>query len=590
MLITQGFKEELLSKVNIVDVVSRFVTLTKKGGQFWACCPFHGEKTPSFSVKADEGFFYCFGCHKSGDAISFIMEIKRLSYPEAIRFLADLVGLKVPEEEESEEVKRARARRDTSFKILSETAKFYAKSLFTDGGAKALEYLAKRGINQDSLKAYGLGASPDYDSLPNHLRSLGFNDADMVTAGVVGKKSDPKGDRIYDFLAGRLIVPIIGPNGQVLAFGGRLLEKADFAKYVNTTNTNVFDKHKNLFSLNNAKVVRLPYFILVEGYFDVITLYQAGFKNAVAPMGTALGDEQARIIRKYVPTVYVCFDGDSAGIKAAVRSLEILRNADLEIKVITLPNNEDPDDYIRNHGDTAFQKEMDNARPYVDYVLWTIEKGVDIDTPEGKKNYARCAVDFLATLDELTAFAYTKTVSSVSQISINHVEDALQKKRGARPVVPHTAEQIAPAKPPIEEVSALDAKGQKPAEIKASRYVIGTVLLLKDFVDVRDISPDLYVNPKHLDILLYIKTCVEEGRTPSVAELFLREELVPELQEIIAEVKGDPKESVYHDCIMRLKKFRRDARIEEIKELRLKATGDERRALEEELLKLIKIK
>ena len=311
---------ELKSKNDIVSVVSRYVRLDYKGGRYWGCCPFHHEKTPSFTVNQREGFYYCFGCHAGGDVVKFVQEMENVGFPEAIKLLADAAGMQVPETEQSEALQTEKKYRDRLYAALKEAAGHYYRNLADPVvGKKVREYLAKRKIPSDVVVRFGLGYSKDFNSVIDYLREKGFSDKEILDSGV-GTKN--KNGSLYDALADRLIVPIINRADKVVAFGGRILEKKDgVAKYRNTTNTPVFEKNKTLFGINIAKKQRqkagITEVIIVEGYMDVISLNKVGIANAVAGMGTALCDGQARELKYLSDRVYVCYDGDGAGQNAA---------------------------------------------------------------------------------------------------------------------------------------------------------------------------------------------------------------------------------------------------------------------------------
>ena len=317
------FIEKLKSRCDIVDVASRYLKLEKRGNNFWACCPFHHEKTPSFTINGREQFYYCFGCKKSGDVINFIMEIESLDFSDAVKLLAERAGIPLPEIKiDDEKVKEQKRYKERLLSLLKDAAKFYAANLKKDQAEKHIEYILKRGIKTEFVAKFGIGASLDYSSLPAHLKSLGYSDKEMTDSGAVGVKDG----RLYDSLGGRLIIPVIDQFGNVVAFCGRIIEKKEnVGKYVNTRETAVFSKGKTLFNLNNLKKLKndsgLDSIIIVEGHMDVVSLVQGGFDNVVASMGTSLTKDQARIIKRYASKVFISYDGDFAGQKAAIRGL-----------------------------------------------------------------------------------------------------------------------------------------------------------------------------------------------------------------------------------------------------------------------------
>lgn len=342
------FWEELKAKNNIVDVIGSYVPLQKRGGQYWACCPFHHEKTPSFAVKEDDGFYHCFGCGVSGDVVKFVQNIESTDFMTAVRILADRAKIEVPNvsEYDDAQAREYKRKKDAALKILLETARFYLSNLYSGDprADKHLQYIQQRKISPSVARKFGLGASLGFRELPEYLRSLGFSREDMLESGVVSVDTK-RGDRLVDSLGGRLIFPIINALDEVVAFGGRVMEKTDFAKYKNTRETIVFNKRKNLYNINLLKKLKreqaVNEVIMVEGYMDTISLYQAGFKNVVASMGTSLTVEQARLIRRYTDKVLISYDGDFAGQSADLRGLEILKTENLTVRVVPLPDGKD---------------------------------------------------------------------------------------------------------------------------------------------------------------------------------------------------------------------------------------------------------
>lgn len=392
------FWEELKAKNNIVDVIGSYVPLQKRGGQYWACCPFHHEKTPSFAVKEDDGFYHCFGCGVSGDVVKFVQNIESTDFMTAVRILADRAKIEVPNvsEYDDAQAREYKRKKDAALKILLETARFYLSNLYSGDprADKHLQYIQQRKISPSVARKFGLGASLGFRELPEYLRSLGFSREDMLESGVVSVDTK-RGDRLVDSLGGRLIFPIINALDEVVAFGGRVMEKTDFAKYKNTRETIVFNKRKNLYNINLLKKLKreraVNEVIMVEGYMDTISLYQAGFKNVVASMGTSLTVEQARLIRRYTDKVLISYDGDFAGQSADLRGLEILKTENLTVRVVPLPDGKDPDD-VAKEGAAAYQKCLDEALPLIDYKLVSLERKYDLKKSDEKRAYVAAAL------------------------------------------------------------------------------------------------------------------------------------------------------------------------------------------------------
>ncbi|HBF86821.1 MAG TPA: DNA primase, partial [Clostridiales bacterium] len=401
-MIDDKFIDELKEKNNLVDVASKYCDLKRKGAvNYWACCPLpgHSEKTPSFTVNEPGQFFKCFGCGRGGDVISFIRIMENLDYVGAVRFLAERAGLPMPDDNRDyAKIAKERSERDRLLALMKTTAMFYVENLKDPRAKKYIDYMQSREVDMRTMKIFGIGASLDMSSLPRHLKAKGFTEEEMIKCCVCKKKVKDDGSSfIYDFLAERLIFPIINNLGNVIAFGGRTLEKNPrFMKYKNTEETELFKKNRTLFNINKLKLERakqeLSEVILVEGYMGTIRPYINGFKNVVASMGTSLTVEQAKILKRYAPTVIICYDGDSAGQKSTLRGLDILAGQGLEVKVLQLPPPDDPDDFIRKHGAEEFKKLLDESLPLIDYKLKILEKGYDITNDAERRKYIQEAI------------------------------------------------------------------------------------------------------------------------------------------------------------------------------------------------------
>ena len=351
-----NFIEELKGRTDIVDVISSYVpALNKKGSKYWGCCPFHHEKTPSFTVDREQGFYKCFGCGKGGDVITFMMEAESVTFMDAVKMLADRAHLEMPKNITGDHGEfRELKERLTS--LMRDAARIYHANLSKPCAAAAVEYIQKRGISPASVTKFGLGYSNGYHEIINELKALGYKREEMLKAGVIQEREG----KFFDAMANRLVFPIIDAFGKVIAFGGRVLGKTDFAKYKNTDNTPIFVKNRNLYGLNLIKKLRLKTkvtdLIMVEGYMDTLALVQAGVENVVASMGTSLTEEQAKLARRYVEDVFICYDGDAAGQNATLRGLDILKRHGIKVRVISLPNGEDPDEIIKRAGVEEFLK------------------------------------------------------------------------------------------------------------------------------------------------------------------------------------------------------------------------------------------
>ena len=388
------FLSELRNRCDIVSVVSKYVDLKKQSSSFVGLCPFHNEKTPSFHVHPGKQFFHCFGCNAGGDVISFIMKIENLSYPEAVRYLADSVGLHVPKSTALDgEISQLRKK---IYEMNRVAARFFHDTLMSDAGKTGLEYVKKRGLSPQSIVRFGIGYAPEsWDYLVNYMRTQGYSDTDLKASGLVSSSSDSSSKtRIFDKFRNRVMFPIIDYRNNIIGFGGRALAD-DPAKYLNTSENLVFRKGQNLYALNYARTNKLGALILVEGYMDVIALHQAGFNAAVATLGTALTPDQARLMKRFTDKVIICYDSDAAGKNATRRAIEILKSVDLEVKVITVTGGKDPDEFIKAFGAEKFRELLDGSSNDIEYKLGEISFKYNMDIDSEK---AACVREYLGVL------------------------------------------------------------------------------------------------------------------------------------------------------------------------------------------------
>lgn len=384
--LSDAWLDELRSRANLEEIVSEYVPLKQKGRRFWGCCPFHNEKTPSFSVDSEAQMYYCFGCHKGGTVINFVMEMERMEFMDAVRLLAERVHMEIPEQTQTGGSRTSPDERERIYEANTLAARFFHSTLWTGEGAEALNYLYKRGLNDSDIRRFGLGAAPKgWDALRRHLSEQGFDDALLEKAGLVVRKDG----RAYDMFRGRAIFPIINAQGRVVGFGGRAMGDAQ-PKYLNTSETPVFNKRQGLYALNFAKKERnLGRLVLVEGYMDTVSLRKYGVAGVVATLGTALTEEQARLIKRYAPEVWISYDGDGAGRKAALRALDIFDSQDMKARVIDYPGGMDPDDFVKANGLAGF----DALPKYgaTEYRMMRARDDLDVTTQEGMTQYAmRC--------------------------------------------------------------------------------------------------------------------------------------------------------------------------------------------------------
>lgn len=421
MAFPEAFLDELIARNPIEDVVSQYVNLKRSGSNLFGLCPFHGEKTPSFSVSPDKGIYYCFGCHKGGSVINFEMEIEGLSYPDAVRALAKRAGLEVPEDEQYQSRYRQQER---LWALHKEAARFFHSRLYAPIGANALQYAAGRGMPKSILTKFGIGYAPDsWTDLVDYLRSKNYTDQELRDSGLVTVSQ--KNGNLFDRFRDRLMFPIIDVRGNVIGFGGRIMNSSDksAAKYLNSPETLIFNKRKNLFALNLAKKSKLGYLILVEGYMDAIALHQYGFDCAVASLGTALTEDGANLLSRYTEQVVLIYDGDEAGQNATQRAIPILEKAGLQVKVLKMRDAKDPDEYLKKFGADRFRILLEESANRVEYQLNAILKKYDLRDDEQKVQYLQESAGLIGSLSSaVQREVYSGRVAEAAGIS----EDAMR--------------------------------------------------------------------------------------------------------------------------------------------------------------------
>ena len=425
MAFPASFIDELMARNPIEDVVGQHVTLKRSGANMFGLCPFHGEKTASFSVAPDKGIYYCFGCHKGGNAINFMMELEGLSYPDAVRSLAKRVGMEVPEDEQYQSRYRAQER---LWALHKEAARFFYSQLYAPVGKAALDYALGRGMSKAILTQFGVGYAPDsWDSLVKAMKAKGYTEQELIDSGLVTKSQ--KNGNIFDRFRDRLMFPVIDVRGYVIAFSGRTMKKGDdVAKYLNSPETAVFNKRKNLFGLNLAKKSKENSLILVEGNVDVVALHQYGFDNAVASLGTSLTEEQAALITRYVEQVILLYDSDKAGQNATQRAIPILEKAGLRVKVLHVQDAKDPDEFLKKFGPDKFRLLLAESSDRVEYQLGAIRAKYDLRIDEQKVRYVQEAAELICTLDSpIKREIYGGRVAESASISLDAMKLEVNK-------------------------------------------------------------------------------------------------------------------------------------------------------------------
>ncbi len=416
MAFPPAFLDELTARNPIEDVVGQYVSLKRSGSNMFGLCPFHGEKTASFSVAPDKGIYYCFGCHKGGSVINFQMEIEGLSYPDAVRALAKRAGMEVPEDEQYQSRYRQQER---LWALHKEAARYFHSQLYAPVGAEALKYAYGRGMPKSVLTKFGIGYAPDsWTGLTDALRKKGYTDQELRDSGLV--TISRKNGNLFDRFRDRLMFPIIDVRGNVIGFGGRIMNNKDegAAKYLNSPETLIFNKRKNLFALNLAKKSKLGYLILVEGYMDAIALHQYGFDCAVASLGTALTEDGASLLSKYTDQVVLIYDGDTAGQNATRRAIPILEKAGLQVKVLQMRDAKDPDEFLKKFGADRFKILLEESSNRVEYQLGAILKKYDLRDDDQKVKYLQESAELICSLPRsVQREVYSSRVAETAKIS-----------------------------------------------------------------------------------------------------------------------------------------------------------------------------
>ncbi|MBP0961637.1 MAG: DNA primase [Oscillospiraceae bacterium] len=560
MALSEDFLYQLRLGNPIEDVFSSYTSLKKHGSTSKCLCPFHSEKTPSCTIYNDTQSFYCFGCGAGGDVISFIKRIENLSYIEAVRFLAERAGITMPENDgRSDESVRKKAR---TYEINREAAKFFFKYLLSGPDKRGLEYFKERKLTPQTIKKYGLGYAPDdWHVLRDHLRLLGYRDEELITADVC-KYSD-KG--AYDNFRGRVMFPIIDLRGNVIAFGGRIIGDKKGPKYVNTADTPVFKKSRNLFSLNHAKNSSSKRLILAEGYMDVIAINQAGFENVVATLGTALTPEQARLMSQYASEIIISYDSDEAGQTATRRAINLLSAAGLNTKILKIPDAKDPDEYIKKFGSTRFRLLLDGADDAVSFELEKCKDGLDLNAENDKYTYLKKAVSVLASLeDALQRDVYISRISRDAGININvlneQVAHAVKAKKNIKQKLEWESTKRSLTK--TDEVNPEASKFSN--QSKAEEFIILYLIKNPDKLDeiTTKIKPEEFVTEFNKRVYLAVTDAV---RNSSEFSLSLLSDSFSDAE--MGRISGMAarnrditiNENTFSDCVDVLKKFDRNS-------------------------------
>ena len=543
--------EEVRSRNDIVDVISGYVRLTKKGSTYFGLCPFHNEKTGSFSVSPNKQMYYCFGCGAGGNVFTFLMQYENFSFPEAMEALAERAGIELPKQEMSAQAKKEADKRQILLEINKAAGKYYYMLLRSEHGKQAYEYFKKRELSDATMQKFGLGYSDKYsDDLYRYLRKLGYDDAILKESGLVSIDEVRGG---HDKFWNRAMFPIMDANNKVVAFGGRVMGEGE-PKYLNSPETMIFNKSRTLYGLQLARRTKKNQFILCEGYMDVIALHQAGFDNAIASLGTAFTNGHANMIRRYGKDVYLSYDSDGAGVKAALRAIPILKEAGLSARVLTMKPYKDPDEFIKNMGAEAYQKRIDEAIPSFMFEIQVLRDGYDFSDPSKKTEFFEEAANKLRTFEDvLERNNYIEAVSRTYGIDYQILKQKVEEHAYKAPQAMQ------------QERKQVQKKREKDEGLKAAQRLLltwlsdhpGQLNQLADIIMPEDFSDSLY---QEVARLLYKQIEQGKGNPAELLTNFVEDE--SQYQEVakifngelVQETSGSEKTRGIRECVIRLKR------------------------------------
>ena len=551
-MIPEDIINEIKYRNDIETAVSQYVNLKRRGKNLVGLCPFHSEKTPSFTVYPENGSFYCFGCGVGGDVFTFTGLIENLDYMESIKLLAERSGISLPQDGYDDSMQRLKKK---IYDINRDTARFFHSFLMSPGGKWALDYLTGRGLTVKTIKHFGLGAAPDsWDALIHHLKEKGYTESDMLAANVIGKSN--RGS-FYDRFRKRVMFPIINIRGNIVAFSGRAMpgEDKQGGKYVNTADTPVYKKSENLFGINFAKSVCSERVILVEGNMDVISLHQAGFENTVAPLGTAFTTEQANLLSRYTKEIVLMLDADAAGQKAVRRASGLLENTGLSVRVVVIPDGKDPDEYIKKNGKERFAALLEGAVSDMEYKLLTAAKDIDLNSEDGRLKYLAAAAEIIAATDDImTRDIYIGRLSEkygVSRTALTTRVNELRKRNSRQKQKKEISDIIRPkfTKDDINPERRKSVKGTA-----AEETLIAVLLKNPDFYKIAldKLPPEKMLTSLNRRIYETIISVLEHGGSLDISAF--AEKLLPaEIGYLVSlqnsEKAGKNPEIVLKDCI-----------------------------------------
>ena len=565
--------DELRQRADIVQIVSGYVTLKRNGHRYWGLCPFHGEKTASFSVDPEQQLYYCFGCKAGGSVIQFIMDMERLDFPEAVRFLADQLHMPLPQMEDDPDYQRRRSQRERLLSANREAAQFFHRTLFTDAGRPMLDYFKRRGLSDGVIRKFGLGASPEgWDTLTRHLLDQGYTLEELKLCGLTVVKpaqeatqdAPARPPRAFDMFRGRAMFPIIDQYGNVLAFGGRVLGDGQ-PKYLNTSDTPVFNKRLGVYAANLLRKERhLERIVLVEGYMDVVSLTQFGVTGVCATLGTALTAEQARLLKRFAPKVYLAYDGDSAGQHAILRGLDILQAEGIPARVLDFPDGLDPDEFIRRDGPEGFEK-LPALTPET-YRMRRLREQYDLSTQEGRTEYAKACAPILRTLEPVELENHLQELS----VQTGFTREVLLAQVGQ--VLPRAAAHTpAPRREPLKRAPLLAGEDVRAEELLIS--LVATGRLPGDIASEED-----FLDSQLRELFL----AMGQGRSPaSLVEEQQDENDRARVSRLLLTPPSDSTDQLIRmaqDCLSSIRRRRLEERIQSIMRSVNTLSGDDKKA------------
>ena len=548
MAFSDTFLDELAARCDIYEIVSRYVTLKKSGSNWFGLCPFHTEKTGSFSVNTEKQIYHCFGCGAGGSVYNFIMQIENLTFPEAVEFLANLAGVPLPAQDAGVSDNRKRL-----LELNRDAARFFYQTLSSPEGRAGYEYLLGRGLKPGTIKRYGLGFAPDsWDSLLNAMTEKGYTKSELRELGLI--KPNQRGG-FYDQFRNRVMFPIIDIRGNVIAFGGRVMDDSK-PKYLNSPETKLFSKSRNLFSLNFAKKSASRRLILAEGYMDVIALNQAGFTEAVASLGTALTQEQAKLMKRFADEVVISYDADNAGQNAAARAAEILKPADLKVRILKIPGAKDPDEFIREHGREAFSALLERSEDHMEFTLERIRNNFDLTTDEGRVGFLKEAAKALARLSSpIEREIYASRAAESGNVGKDALLSEIERNRRAylRRVKNEETRRLLSPEKSVQPVS----RALRYEDVRTARAEEGIIALLSrepafaQTLQAAGIGPEDFTSPFLKKICAFLLEQAQAGNSVSSGALsqFLAPEEMSELGRILSAPDMGDHQSAGRDYI-----------------------------------------